>query len=56
MCFVAAHLFWDLFPEGCSGRLHQSYFGMAGAGFGAIPILYCTAEVIQPIKKGLKAN
>lgn len=54
VCFVAAHLFWDLFPERCSQDVASSHFGMAGASFGAILNLYCTAEVIQPIKNGLK--
>lgn len=56
VCFVAAHLFWDLFPEECSQGIASCHFRMAGAGFSATLNLYCTAEVIQPIKNRLKAN
>lgn len=56
VCFVAARLFWELFPEECSQEVASRHFGMAGADFSAILNLCCTAQVIQPIKKGLKAN
>lgn len=44
-CFVAAHLFWDLFPEGCSQEFASCHLGMAGAGFCAVLNLYCAVEV-----------